>query len=163
MDTPKKPDQPCPGPTKTARSRVDSLRDKRQRLRDEFKKVSAQLQQAVASADRLSRIEDRQRDRAETEQLGTLCKRAGLDRYRLCGDAKNQDAPAPLDTQLLGGALSWLCKKMSVMSAEDMDVFREEEAALIKEMQVKKDARVKMDAPTQKGGGTPHPTFESLE
>jgi hypothetical protein len=147
MESPKKPDQPCPGPTKTARSRVESLREKRERLRDEMRKASAQLAEAEAKAERLARIESRRQERLERDQLGSLCKRVGLG-YRLSLDANNPDAPAPLDTQLIGGALSWLSKKMSVMSPEDMDVMRKEGAALVLDMpDKKKDAHGNRDAP----------------
>ncbi len=146
MDSPNKPDQPCPGPTKSARSRVESLREKREQLRAEALRISSRIAEAEAKAEKLARIEARQRDRAEKEQLGTLCKRVGLDRYRLHGDADNPDAPLPLDAQLIGGALSWLVKRMSVMSAEDMDVMREKGSAMVEETQGKGDAHGKRDA-----------------
>lgn len=163
MDTPKNPAQPCPGPAKSSRSRVESLREKRERLREEMRKASAQLAEAEAKAERLARIEARQRDRHEREQLGTLCKQVGLDRYRLSRDAGNTETPPTLDAELLGGALIWLRKNMAAMSEEDMDVMREEGASMIQEMQEQKDAHGKRSAGPQKSGSTPHSTFESLE
>jgi hypothetical protein len=146
METQEKTGQPsCPGPTKSSRSRVESLREKRERLRDEMRKASAQLAEAEAKAERLARIESRQRDRSEREQLGTLCKQVGLDRYRLPRDSVNPDAPPALNVHFIGAALSWLVQNLSVMSLEDMDVMREEGAAMVKEMPGK-DAQVKRDA-----------------
>ncbi len=145
METQEKTGQPqCPGQPKSSRSRVESLREKRERLREEMRRASAQLAEAEAKADRLSRIEAKQRDRQERELLGSLCKLVGLD--RIPRDANNQDAPPALDAHLLGGALSWLVKNMSVMSPEDMDVMREEGAAMVKEMPERKDAHGKRDA-----------------
>ena len=163
MDTPNKSEQPCPGPAKSSRSRVESLREKRERLKAELRKASAQVALAEQNEQKLQRIQARQVARNEREQLGTLCQQVGLDRYRRAMDASNPDSPTALDAELIGGFLRWLIKSTAVQSPEDHAVMREEGAALIKEMQVKKDARVKRDAPTQKGGGTPHPTFESLE
>lgn len=167
MDTPNKSEKPCPGPTKSSRSRVESLREKRERLRDEMRKASAQLAEAEKKEEKLARIEARQRERQEQEQLGALCKQVGLDRFRLSRDASNTESPSPLDAQLIGGALSWLLKQISLMSQEDMDVFREKGATMVnQEMQEKKDARVKKDAHMQESqkGVIDHPSaFEIRE
>jgi hypothetical protein len=138
MDTPNKKDQHCPGPAKS--SRVESLRARRELLRKEIKRVTARLAESEAKAQNLLKIEARRRDRAERELLGSLCKRVGLDRYRLHGDASNPDAPASLEIFLIAGALSWLSKRMSVMSPEDMDVMREGGSALVEEIPGKGDA-----------------------
>jgi hypothetical protein len=112
-----------------------------------MRRASAQLAEAEAKADRLAHIEARQRDRAEREQLGTLCKQAGLDRYRLSSDANFPDAHPALDAHLISGALAWLSKRMLVMSVEDLAVMREEGVTRAEEMQGKRDAISKRDAP----------------
>ena len=146
METQKENGQQCPGPTKSSRTRVESLREKRERLREEMRRASAQLADAEAKADRLARIEARQRERQEREQLGTLCKQAGLDRYRLPSDGNFPDAHPALDAHLLGGAIFWLSKRMTVMSSEDLAVMREEGVTRAEEMHGKRDALMKRDA-----------------
>ncbi len=148
METQKENGQPqCPGPTKSSRTRVESLREKRERLREEMRRASAQLADAEAKADRMARIEARQRERQEREQLGTLCKQAGLDRYRLSSDAHSPDVHPALDAHLISGAIFWLSKRMTVMSAEDLAVMKEEGSIKAEEMQGKREALLKRDAP----------------
>lgn len=156
MDTPNNPAKPCPGPTKSSRSRVESLREKRERLREEMRKASAQLAEAESKAEKLARIQARQVELQEQMQMATLSKAVGLHRYRLSTDDIDAESFAPLDVNLLGGALSWLAKRMTMMSEEDKDVMREEGAALNKEMQEKKDASRKK-ADHNKSGSTSSP------
>ncbi len=145
MDTPKISEQHCPGPAKS-RSRIETLRGRREQLKEEIRRASARLAEAEAKAGKLARIEKRQMERQELEQLGTLCKQAGLDRYRLPSDSNFPDAHPAMDAFLIGGALAWLSKKkMSGMSEADLDVMREE-GALRAEVQ-KRDAHEKRDAP----------------
>jgi hypothetical protein len=105
-----------------------------------MRRASAQLAEAEAKAERMSRIEARQRERLERDQLGALCKQAGLDRYRLPSDAHSPDA------HLISGAIFWLSKRMTVMSLEDLAVMREEGVTKAEEMQGKRDALMKRDA-----------------
>jgi hypothetical protein len=122
------------------------LRDRREKLREEMRMASAQLAEAEAKAERLARIESRQRERQEREQLGALCKQAGLDRYRLSSDAHSPGAHRELDAHLIGGAILWLSKRMLVMSDADLDVMREDGSIKAEEMQGKRDALMKRDA-----------------
>jgi hypothetical protein len=147
METPNKSGQHCPGPAKSSRTRVETLRDRREKLREEMRKASAQLADAEAKAERLARIEARAGELREREQLSECSKQAGLDRYRLPSDSNFPDAHPAMDIHLISAAIAWLSQKMSAMSEADLAAMREEGALRAEEVQKKRDAHEKRDAP----------------
>jgi chromosome segregation ATPase len=146
METPIKSGQPCPGPAKS-RSRIETLRGRREQLKEEIRRASARLAEAEVKAERMRRIESRRRDLAEREQLSECSKQAGLDRYRLPSDGNFPDAHPAMDIHLISAAIAWLSQKMSAMSEADLAAMREEGALRAEEVQKKRDAHEKRDAP----------------